>query len=381
MLGDREFAKEIGTSKITIGHILQELQAEGVVERIPGKGTFLRDRANLRLPAVAGLESDQGSGGRPFVMILAVLNVPWQTLPVEDDWSQRVAMSVEHQLQQGGAKTIVRNRFGVEEHEIEMMIDNGLRSGADRILFVWGSLAEPSRSAIWENHLVRIASGANGAPTPVVQVAFNPKVCLPVDLVAFDGECGSQTATQHLIDLGHRNIVFAGPSPDIPETLRDWAVDRVRGFRRALQLSGIEPPTLLEETSEIMNTPRLIRGDPTQPDVDRWDHLGRSVSRRILAEPDVTAVVAANDSVAAAIIDEVRKAGKLIPEDLSVVGFDNNYMSAALDLTTVHVPVEQMGEAACALLLDPGVGKPGRKTQILIDPMLVVRGSTAVPAP
>jgi DNA-binding LacI/PurR family transcriptional regulator len=145
-------------------------------------------------------------------------------------------------------------------------------------------------------------------------------------------------------------------------------------------LSGIESPTLLEETGDVMSSPRIIRGDPVPIDIGHWDYTGRSVSRRLLADPSITAVVCGNDSIAAAIMDEFRKAGKRVPEDLSVVGYDNFYMSSALDLTTVHVPIEQMGEAACAMLLDPACRNPGRKTHLVIDPMLVVRGSTALPA-
>jgi DNA-binding LacI/PurR family transcriptional regulator len=388
--GDRDFAREIGTSKITIGHILQELQAEGLVERIPGKGTFLRDRA--RSSAHEPLASARGEeaalpdakprpqGVQPYVMIVAVLNVPWMVQPLADDWSQRVALSVEQQLQRRGARTMVRSRHGVEGADIEKMVTSGLRAGVNHILHIAGPLPHPERSAMWENMMLRAANGAYGAPVPVVQIVFNPKIHLPFNLVAFDGETGSQMATQHLIDLGHRNIVFAGPSAEIPESQRDWAVDRVRGFRRALQLAGIESPLLLEEADAVMDSPRLLRGKLSSGDMDRWDYTGRSVARRILADPSITAVVAANDSVAAAIIDEVRKAGKRVPEDLSIVGYDNYYMSAGLDLTTVHVPVEQMGEAATTMLLDPATAKPGRKTQVILDPMLVVRGSTVAPS-
>jgi DNA-binding LacI/PurR family transcriptional regulator len=389
--GDRELAKEIGTSKITVGHILQELQAEGLVERIPGKGTFLRDRTRampataaparpvVRPASIARLPQPDAAtepATQAFVMILAVLNVPWEKRPFEDDWSQRLALTAERALQRAGARTMVRSRFGVEEDQIEPLIEAALATGVNRILHISGSLAQPTRSARWDNFAVRLARGIGYAPIPVVQAVFDPAMHLPTAFVSVDGEIGTQMATQHLIDLGHRNIVYVGPSADLPDAQRNWTVDRLRGFRRALQLVGIDPPALLEEPAQVVDTPRLIRGDLAPYGSPEWTHIGRTAAPRIFADPSITAIVAANDAVAAAIIDEAHKAGKSIPGDYSLVGYDNDYLSAGYDLTTVHIPLEQMGEAAANMLLDASATS-GMKQQIVFDPTLVIRGSAA----
>lgn len=385
---DIEFAKEIGTSKITIGQILQELQVEGFVQRIPGKGTFLLDRSKPQPTLMAPLTHVNESVVEPptvavthshsvaaCVLVLAVLDLPWHKGPRQDDWSHRVAMSVEHHLQRGGVPTIVRNRFAVEVEDIDGLIVNAVRAGANRIVYVTGSLPEQIRMATWANQVVSLSQRGAGQALPVVQVAFDATFHLPLNAVGVDGEYGSQIATQHLISLGHRNIVFAAPSAAFSNELQWWISDRVCGFRRALQMAGIDPPVLLERASQIMDTPRIVRSEsPVE-----WELTGRSVAHRILADPSITAVVAANDQVAMGLMDEVKKLGKRVPEDLSIVGYDNHFASAASDLTTVHVPVEQIGEAAGTMVLEPLSDNLGHKKRILLDPMLVVRGSTGPP--
>lgn len=389
--GDRDLAKEIGTSKITVGHILQELQAEGLVERIPGKGTFLKDRnrpRHLSMPpaglATAGAPANHHASGpapiesvstasssQPFVMILAVLNLPWSRRPNEENYTYRATMGVEQCLQRAGARTMVRNRHGVEEEDIENVIDYALRAGVDRILYVSASLPQPERMALFENHVLKLAYRTNVKPIPVVQIAFRHNEALPVDGVLFDGEFGSQTVTEHLIELGHSNIVFVAMSAESKEETRDWVTERVRGFLRALQLSGIEPPMRLDEPSVVRATNRLFQADSMPDGADNW----AGVARRIAADRSITAIVAANDETALALINELAKLGIRAPDDISIVGFDNLLAGATMDLTTVQIPIEQMCEAACELMLRPEIETPQRTTQIVVRPSLVVRGS------
>ncbi len=99
------------------------------------------------------------------------------------------------------------------------------------------------------------------------------------------------------------------------------------------------------------------------------------VARRILLRPDrPTAVLAMSDEMAVAVIDAAIGAGLRVPEDLSVVGFDDTVVAATASLTTVHQPHAEKGAAAVRMLLEPNGDR-----EITFPVELVVRASTAAP--
>jgi DNA-binding LacI/PurR family transcriptional regulator len=97
----------------------------------------------------------------------------------------------------------------------------------------------------------------------------------------------------------------------------------------------------------------------------------------------VTAIVCASDPIALGAIRAVRRAGLRVPEDVSVVGYDDSALMNCTDppLTTVRQPIEPMGRAAIDLLVQQIAGVEVPNDELLFEPELVVRGSTApVPA-
>jgi LacI family transcriptional regulator len=170
---------------------------------------------------------------------------------------------------------------------------------------------------------------------------------------------GAYNATEYLIKLGHKRIGFITGSMDL-----GCAVDRLEGYRSALH------------THHISDTPDLIyEGTFFQPD----GYAGASVLLD-LAEPP-TAIFASNDVMAMGVMDAVRNRGLRVPDDISVVGFDNIPQSAAVypSLTTVQQPLEQMGRVATQMLL--GILKTPEKDagRIALPTELIVRGSTSAP--
>lgn len=371
------------------------------MERIPGKGTFPRNRPNAEpnnavpvpLPSVLAATKPSAPptvrtviapvhaerSETPYVVISAVLNLPWEKdRPIEENWAQRVVLAAEHSLQKLGARTMVRNRFGVETEDIDPFFEYIIGSGANRILFVQGNIAEAERVALYENGVVALHHGIGRNPIPVVQVTTNSYGALPVPSITFDSELGSLIATRHLLDLGHRRILFAGARIDLPLGQGAWIVSRVRGFRRALQFAGLERSVRMHSVEEIMDTPNFVAGELGPEEGPTWTRIGRDVAPKVLRDPSITGVVAGNDTIAAEIIRAAREVGRRVPEDLSVVGFDNKLISTDLDLTTINVPFEQMAEEAVNAILeiDP---RAENKALLSIKPMLVRRGSTCPP--
>jgi len=193
---------------------------------------------------------------------------------------------------------------------------------------------------------------------PVVVVGVGDDVPAPVAVV--DHRAGAARVVRHLLSLGHETVWhIAGPA--------DW-IDgsaRVDGWRAVLTEHGRE-------------VPEPLSGD--------WSaRSGYEQGRRLAADPDVTAVFAANDPMALGLLRALREAGRRVPEEVSVVGFDDVPEAPyfAPPLTSVRQPFGEVGRHAFQLLLEridgtpppEGAGFPRRT----VEPELVVRESTAAP--
>jgi DNA-binding LacI/PurR family transcriptional regulator len=188
---------------------------------------------------------------------------------------------------------------------------------------------------------------------PVVAVEGDTALGLPV--VAVDQYGGAMRATRHLLDLGHATAWhLAGP--------RDWlgsAQTRERGWRDTLRSAGVAAP------------PALV-GD--------WSaRSGYELGRQLAADPAVTAVFAGNDQMALGLLKALHEAGRRVPADVSVVGFDDTPEAAYYTpaLTTVRQEFTETGRRAFGLLYDQinGGGTPAEPIVMPVD--LIVRDSTA----
>jgi DNA-binding LacI/PurR family transcriptional regulator len=177
-----------------------------------------------------------------------------------------------------------------------------------------------------------------------------------IDCVITDDAMGAALAVDHLLELGHQRIVHidggqgAGAHP------------RRQGYLKAMERAG------LARFAEV------IPGEFTED-------AGSKAARRILASAErPTAVIAANDLVAVGLIDGLEQGGLRIPEDLSVIGYDNTFIAALnhIRLTTINQPRAEMGAEAFQLLLERMSGRERRTTRVH-EPQLVVRSTTAPP--
>ncbi|MCD5348237.1 LacI family DNA-binding transcriptional regulator [Agromyces sp. H3Y2-19a] len=171
--------------------------------------------------------------------------------------------------------------------------------------------------------------------------------------LSVDQVTGARRATQHLINLGHRQIVhLAGP--------QDWieAEARMRGFLDAIGDADLDlrPPILGDWSADF----------------------GYFAGRELLRHRDFTAVFAANDQMAIGFMHAVRDMGLDVPGDISVVGFDDIPVAQHVwpPLTTVYQDYRETGRRAVALLLNQVHGERVLEVEQVV-PRLVVRGSTA----
>ncbi len=184
---------------------------------------------------------------------------------------------------------------------------------------------------------------------PVVAAEAGPGESVP--LVAVDQVEGARLATQHLLELGHRTVWhISGPV--------DWleAQDRVDGWRSTLEAAGAAPPPVL---------------------VGDWSARSGHELGSQLAD-DVTAVFVANDQMALGVLRSLHEAGRRIPADISVVGFDDipeaEYFTPPL--TTVRQNFNEMGRRSLLLLLEQIESRSRAPVRETVPPELIVRAST-----
>ncbi|WP_027345124.1 LacI family DNA-binding transcriptional regulator [Hamadaea tsunoensis] len=178
-----------------------------------------------------------------------------------------------------------------------------------------------------------------------------------VPMVAIDQRAGALIATRHLLDLGHRTVHHvAGPM--------NWldAVGRMQGWREALEQAAAPVPL-------------PILGD--------WSaSSGYAAGRSLAVDPTVTAVFCANDHMALGLLRALHEAGRRVPQDVSVVGFDDIPETSYFmpPLTTVRQDFGELGRRSLQLLVDRLAGsRPGPAGHVIIPPDLVVRGSARPP--
>lgn len=198
---------------------------------------------------------------------------------------------------------------------------------------------------------------ANGIPF----VVFDPITELPegVPFVGATNWRGGQTATRHLIELGHRRIaMICGPAGQLCFDAR------TAGFTFAMASAGLPVDPVLM----------------VQAQARREDGYAAACGLFALADPP-TAVFASDDSLAIGVYQAAREAGMSVPDDVSVVGFDDLPVAAWVDppLTTVHQPLSEMAAAATELALALGRGENAPQVGVEFATSLTVRGSTAPP--
>jgi LacI family transcriptional regulator len=176
------------------------------------------------------------------------------------------------------------------------------------------------------------------------------------DTVVSNGRDGAMKMTQHLIELGHRRIAMvAGPA------VISTGQERLEGYRRALQKSGIPP-----------NEDYIVRGN-------YGEASGYQLVRLLLERnPRPTAIFAGNNFMAVGALHALREAGLRIPEDVALVGFDDIPQGSLISpaLTVVSQPAYEMGVAAAESLISRLSGKyRGKPREIVFDTSIIIRES------
>lgn len=199
------------------------------------------------------------------------------------------------------------------------------------------------------------------APVPVVFIDVHTPSVSGMPRVIGDDVAGGALAGRHLLDLGHRRIAFIGDAIDDPFGFTSSA-DREIGFRRELATVDLELPAS-----------RIGHGAHGR-------YEARELARRMLADDQrPTAIFAASDTQALGVLAAAHEAGLNVPEDLSVIGYDDIEAADYVGLTTIRQQLFESGRRGAELLLSEIDQRSDAAPVAFLNPELVARGTTAPP--
>ena len=322
---------------------------------------------------------------RAGVSATTVSHVINKTRPVSDALSKRVLAAMGELGYQPNA--LARSLRRKQTHTFGLIVPDSanpffaeLARGIEDTSFDVGysvilcnSNGDPARERLYLDVLATkqvdgillVAAGESTQPVDALRARDIPVVIVDRDVPGLAADCvltdnaqGGRLATEHLIALGHRRIgCIAGPADLTP------SADRVTGYRQALQAAGISADETL-----------IVRGDFR-------DRSGYQGAQQLLALADPpTAMFACNDLMAIGAVGAVLEHGWQVPDDISIIGFDDIHLAAYVNppLTTVAQPKYELGAVAAAMLLER-LGEremPPRRRLLVAE--LVVRRSAAI---
>ncbi|MFE1316206.1 LacI family DNA-binding transcriptional regulator [Kitasatospora phosalacinea] len=329
-----EIARQAGVSKASVSRVLNER---------PGVSARTR-RAVLTALDVLGYE--RPTGLRPRSAGLVGLVMPELESPVYPLFAQVIETNLSRQGYTPVLCSQTPEGAGEDEY-VGMLLDRGVAG----IVFVAGLHADTALDHKRYDDLV-------AQRLPLVFVNGYARG-LDALFVSCDDRAAGELAVAHLARLGHRRIGLLSPSDRHVSALRHQA-----GYRAAMDAhaGGFDP--------------RLV--DVAFPGIEG----GYAGALRLLRR-EATALVCGSDLMALGAIRAVRGRGLRVPQDVSVVGYDDAVVMGYTDppLTTVRQPALSMGTASARALIDQIRGVGVRRTESLFLPELVVRESTAAPAP
>lgn len=334
---ETRFAAKLGVSRGTLRQALANLRQDGYLEAVPGRGSFVRAAAPKRREArrrVVGVVV-------PSVSRPALLDV---LTAIEDELHRRA-----YSMLVGSSG----NTAGQEGGRVQRIVDEG----------VSGLIVHPI-----DQPDARIYERLLREEFPVVLIDRHV-VGLAIDAVLPDNLGGAYSAVSHLVERGHRRIAFVSS-----DNLTTTSVqERLAGYREALRAHGIEPdPSLL--FTELPAVPQQVE-DHHQVTIENAQRIQRFLRR----SPRPTAIFALHDRIALSVVEAAASVGLRIPEDLAVVGFDDDPLvqSLAMSLSSVAQPREQIGRMAARLITDRIEGRRTDVARIVLPTRLVLRRSSA----
>lgn len=344
---EAELAVQFDVSRFTVKKALSELVRQGLVYRIQGKGTYIKGTVPDAVENHSqSAEPPGGAAFRPVVFVCP---------NVQSALAANILAGIEEQLSGNGCQVVYRSSRNEPETE-RRILQESVRLGAK------GIIVFPVDGESYSEELLRLT--LNQFPVVVIDRYLRG---VETNCVCSDHAGGAFDATSYLLEQGHTRIAFVSVHGRTTTSLED----RLTGYERALAQHHIPVDhhrCLFELTAD--------RREEEAP-LD-WRATVQSFLER---NRDVTAVFAATTASGLAVLEAAEALGIRVPEQLSVVFFDDYVYSSLSRIppSCIVQPEREIGEEAAKLLLSVMDNPLQERRKIVLPTRLVLRQSTAVP--
>lgn len=333
---ENELVKMFGVSRHTVRQAVGDLVHEGWLYREQGAGTFCSFKQEEKEPTVLPAQTN----GKNIGVI---------TTYISDYIFPSIIRGIESYLTtQGYSLTFACTDNDIEKEKqcLQTMLSRNID----------GLIVEPTKSSVYNPNIpYYLELEQRNIPYLMIN-QFYPQLAPPHIVV--NDEHGGYIATEHLIKLGHRKIIGLFKTDDLQ------GVNRMQGFIRAFREHGITffPDMVISYSTEDMN-----------------EKIKHQLNKFYSSDDKPTAIVCYNDQLALMVLDVLRNYQISVPDDVSIVGYDDSFLAEAFEvkLTSVAHPKMEMGIEAAKRIVSAVEGKENNPPSIIYEPELVVRNSTA----
>lgn len=340
---ENELCELFHVSRITVKQALDALVENGTVFRIQGKGTFIASDSRGEPPVFSARTAKNGGSMQSGTTAVKLLGYVVPRL--NNMYMCTILGSIEGAAAEAGYRLVfarTHDNQGQEEKALEDLVSTG----------VSGIIIYPVEGELYNEYILKLI--LQRFPLVVIDRYLRG---IETDSVCSDNQLGGWQATRHLLELGHTAIAFVSHKHQGTSSVED----RIAGYEKAVVEAGIA----VDHSLRLLNL-RSLQPSNTE-----------EIKTFLLRHPEVTAVVAVNSSIGGQVITAARSLGKRIPEDLSIVLFDNR---DPLPLNPTYIQQDETGMSrqAVALLLE-SISDPktrGRKIEI---PTRLVQGESSCP--
>ncbi|MBM7585422.1 GntR family transcriptional regulator of arabinose operon [Bacillus pakistanensis] len=335
---ESEMMRQFNVSRHTVRLAIGELVSEGWLYRSQGAGTFCADRNEQQRKEV---------GSRKNIAIV--------TTYISDYIFPSIIRGAEASLSEQGYQVTLFNTNNDHDKEREYL-EKIITQGFD------GAIIEPTQSA-YTNPNINYYLNLERLNIPYIMINAYYDALEPVRVVV-DDERGAFLQTEHLIERGHREILGFFKTDDMQGTLR------MKGYLKAHRKYNVP-----------INPKHMVSYNTFEKHDKPIEEL-----KSFLTQPGQrpTAIVCYNDELAMKLLDVIRENNLRVPEDISIIGFDNSILAemSEVKLTTIEHPKSDLGKTAGKLILS--LIKPRQMTKdasqevksVIYSPELVLRSST-----
>jgi GntR family transcriptional regulator of arabinose operon len=337
---ENELVKMFGVSRHTVRQAVGDLVHEGLLYREQGAGTFCSFKKDKIIEQTRSSLQTSNTNGKNIGVI---------TTYISDYIFPSIIRGIESYLTaQGYSLTLACTDNNVEKEKqcLQTMLSRNID----------GLIVEPTKSSNYNpniNYFLELEQ--NNIPYLMINQFYSQ--VMPPHIIMND-EHGGYIATEHLIKLGHDKIIGLFKTDDLQ------GVNRMQGFIRAFREHSLPffPEMVITFTTEDLDSKLLER-----------------LENFFKADSKPTAIVCYNDQLALNVLNMSRQLGLTVPDDISIVGFDDSSLAVATEvkLTSVTHPKMQMGIDAAKWIVSAVEKKGELPPSIVYEPKLVIRNSTA----